>query len=271
MKISKITVLEFIGEFIATFILAFLLYTSPMLAGGIEPFVIAFMVMALWQIFSAIAKVQMNPAVALGEYVVVLLRSVVQKKFYLSELFRFLGYMLTQFLAFLAAFPLAAWLREEIVRFQMEKNEYGTSDEIKKQFLSTFAFGNSYTEGYIALAFVLEVLMAFLIVFAFIRMSNSAKFKQYTGLIWGLVVFTAIIFASQISGASFNPWRSLVPAIFEGGTALSQVGVYIIAPFVGALLAALLHAVLKWLEKPGKSKVIKSSEKKTVSKKGKKR
>ena len=41
-----------------------------------------------------------------------------------------------------------------------------------------------------------------------------------------------------MTGTSVNPARSIAPAIFEGGNALSQLWLFIIAPFLGAILAA---------------------------------
>jgi hypothetical protein len=41
-----------------------------------------------------------------------------------------------------------------------------------------------------------------------------------------------------------NPARSLGPALIVGGTALHQVWLFIVAPFVGAVVAAGLHLAL---------------------------
>jgi len=277
MKISKTTVLEFLGEFLATMIFAFVLFVAPMLAGGIEPFVIAFLFMAIWYVFSPIAKVHMNPVVSLGEYLTVFVDQIVSKKFIVGDLLKFLGYIVTQLLAFFAAFPLANWVRNEVIGFQIEKNAYTDSPEIRQSFITSFSFSNSYTANFASLTFVLEMIIAFLVVFTFIRISTSEKYKQYTGFVWGLVIFSVLILASQITGASFNPWRSLVPAIIEGKEALAQVGLYILAPICGAVIAGLLHSFLEWMGQSGRTKgtvsrVVKatSTVKRKVATKGKK-
>ena len=41
-----------------------------------------------------------------------------------------------------------------------------------------------------------------------------------------------------ITGTSVNPARSIGPALFEGGTALAQLWLFIVAPLVGAALSA---------------------------------
>ena len=47
-----------------------------------------------------------------------------------------------------------------------------------------------------------------------------------------------------LTGTSVNPARSLGPALVVGGTALSQVWLFILAPLVGAALAAIVHELL---------------------------
>jgi aquaporin Z len=47
-----------------------------------------------------------------------------------------------------------------------------------------------------------------------------------------------------LTGTSVNPARGLASAIFVGGHATSQVWLFIVAPLVGAIAAALLHMAL---------------------------
>jgi len=59
---------------------------------------------------------------------------------------------------------------------------------------------------------------------------------------FGLVMVHLI--GIPLTGTSVNPARSLGPALVVGGTALSQVWLFIVAPLVGALVAAIIHLVL---------------------------
>ena len=43
------------------------------------------------------------------------------------------------------------------------------------------------------------------------------------------------------TGTSVNPARSLAPAVLQGGEALSQVWVFIVAPLVGSAIASLVY------------------------------
>ncbi|MCC8356347.1 MAG: aquaporin, partial [Oscillospiraceae bacterium] len=48
-----------------------------------------------------------------------------------------------------------------------------------------------------------------------------------------------------LTGTSVKPARSLMPARFAGGTALSQVWIFIVAPLVGGALAAVVYGALE--------------------------
>lgn len=47
-----------------------------------------------------------------------------------------------------------------------------------------------------------------------------------------------------ITGTSVNPARSIGPAIFEGGLALEQLWLFIVAPLLGAFASALVWKVI---------------------------
>jgi aquaporin Z len=47
-----------------------------------------------------------------------------------------------------------------------------------------------------------------------------------------------------LTGTSVNPARSLGPALIVGGSALSQVWLFLLAPLVGAVIAAVVHLAI---------------------------
>jgi aquaporin Z len=47
-----------------------------------------------------------------------------------------------------------------------------------------------------------------------------------------------------VTNASVNPARSIGPALFVGGWALQQIWLFIVAPLLGSLCAALLHQLI---------------------------
>ena len=60
----------------------------------------------------------------------------------------------------------------------------------------------------------------------------------------GLTLVFVHIVGIPLTGTSVNPARSLGPALFAGGTALSDVWVFIVGPLVGAILAAIAYRVI---------------------------
>ena len=48
-----------------------------------------------------------------------------------------------------------------------------------------------------------------------------------------------------LTGTSVNPARSIGPALFAGGDALGQLWLFILAPLVGGVLAALVYQVAR--------------------------
>jgi len=60
------------------------------------------------------------------------------------------------------------------------------------------------------------------------------------GLAIGFTLVLIHLVAIPITGTSVNPARSLGPAIFAGGNAISQVWLFLLAPLVGAVIGAIL-------------------------------
>lgn len=74
------------------------------------------------------------------------------------------------------------------------------------------------------------------------RSSSNAKkgAGNFAGLAIGFSLILVHICCIPITGTSVNPARSIAPAVFNGGEALAQLWIFIVAPFVGAALSALV-------------------------------
>ena len=93
-------------------------------------------------------------------------------------------------------------------------------------------------------AFLIEVIMTALFVFAVLGATSKTSNAATAGIIIGFSLSVVHFIGIPITGTSVNPARSLGPALIVGGTALSQVWLFIVAPLVGGALAAGLHRVL---------------------------
>jgi aquaporin Z len=67
-------------------------------------------------------------------------------------------------------------------------------------------------------------------------------------LIIGLSLVGLILVGGPLTGASLNPVRSIIPALFAGGDALEQVWVYVVGPMLGAFLAVIFYRFLKFTD-----------------------
>ncbi len=104
---------------------------------------------------------------------------------------------------------------------------------------------NAYAEGMMVPALIAEVVFTFIFVLTVLGTTakeNSAP--KFAGLIIGLTLVLVHIVCIPITGTSVNPARSIAPAIFNGGAALSQLWLFIVAPFVGAILSAMVWKCL---------------------------
>ena len=90
-------------------------------------------------------------------------------------------------------------------------------------------------------AFVVEVILTFVFIMTILGVTRTKKTASIAGLVIGLTLTFVHLIGIPLTGTSVNPARSLAPAIFAGGDALKQVWLFILAPFVGAILAGLIH------------------------------
>lgn len=93
--------------------------------------------------------------------------------------------------------------------------------------------------------FLAEVVFTFVFVLVVLGTTDAKKgADNFAGLAIGLSLVLVHIVCIPITGTSVNPARSIAPAVFEGGAALSQLWIFIVAPFVGAALSALVWKLI---------------------------
>jgi len=106
---------------------------------------------------------------------------------------------------------------------------------------------NGFAEGATLQAFIAEAVFTFIFVLVVLGTTDAKKGAgNFAGLAIGLTLFLIHIVCIPITGTSVNPARSIAPAIFDfftvegGGTPLSQLWLFIVAPLVGAALSAVV-------------------------------
>ena len=93
-------------------------------------------------------------------------------------------------------------------------------------------------------AFIFETILTAVFVFIVLRVTSETANAATAAIAIGLTLTVVHLVGIPITGTSVNPARSLGPALVVGGTALSQVWLFIVAPLAGGLLAAGLHRLL---------------------------
>ena len=110
--------------------------------------------------------------------------------------------------------------------------------------------GLAGVNGSAAAGFLVEFLLTFIFVMVILGVTSS-KFKHgsFAGLIIGLSLTFVHIFGIGLTGTSVNPARSIGPAIMAAANGnpepLGSLWVFIVAPLVGAAVAALVYKFLE--------------------------
>ena len=115
---------------------------------------------------------------------------------------------------------------------------------------SEWAFGsNGWGAGYqneygMMAAFITETILTALFLFVILGTTSKLGNGTMAGLAIGFTLVLIHMVAIPITGTSVNPARSLGPAIFAGGNAISQVWLFMVAPLVGAVIGAILWRLI---------------------------
>ncbi|MEG0725384.1 MAG: aquaporin, partial [Mucinivorans sp.] len=112
---------------------------------------------------------------------------------------------------------------------------------------ATATGANSFAEGNLVPALIAETVFSFIFVMVVLGSTDPKTAKNssaFAGLAIGLTLVLVHIVCIPLTGTSVNPARSIAPAFFEGGAALSQLWVFILAPFTGGALAAVVWKTL---------------------------
>ncbi len=101
---------------------------------------------------------------------------------------------------------------------------------------------NALANGVTALGgFLFEAVASFIFILVIVTVTSESKGNaEIAGIVIGLTLVLMILVGLNITGLSVNPARSLAPALFIGDPALKQVWIFILAPIVGGILAAIV-------------------------------
>lgn len=210
MVVEEGLIQRMVAEAIGTFILV-LVGTSALIFTGNYVFGFGFALIAIVYAIGHISGAHVNPAVTLG----------------LAMTGRFPMFQVPYYWAGQVIGALVASLLARLL--------YGNVEN-----LGTTRIGEGYSA---ADGFVIELVMTAILVFVVHAVATDERSPAAaTGLAIGGTLLVIQIAAGDVSGGSVNPARSLAPAIVSG--TFGDLWIYLIAPFIGAVIGASAYAFI---------------------------
>jgi aquaporin Z len=215
---------KLLAEFIGTFALVFMGCASAVIAGdkiGFLGISLAFGLTVLVMVYAIgnISGCHINPAISIA--------MLVAGKMKAKETVR---YVLAQCLGAILASGTLLFIAQERWGYNIAVNGLGQN-----------GYGAQSPMGYSMLGcFIAEVLLTGLFLLVIFGSTSKDAPKGFAGISIGLSLVLIHLIGIPITGTSVNPARSIGPALFVGGAALSQLWLFVVAPILGGILAASL-------------------------------
>ncbi|HEX3471440.1 MAG TPA: aquaporin Z [Silvibacterium sp.] len=221
---------KYIAELVGTFVLVFGGVGSAVLAGshiGFAGVAFAFglSLLAMAYAIGPISGCHINPAVTLGIFIA--------KKINAKDAAL---YMVAQVIGAIIASALLLFIAQ------------GAPDGYSASVAGFGAngYGAHSPSGYsLGACFLAEVVLTGFLVLTVLGSTDIAAPVGFAGIPIGLVLVLIHLVGIPITNTSVNPARSIGPALFVGGWAIQQLWLFIIAPFIGAALAAIVYAIIR--------------------------
>ncbi|MCW9131669.1 MIP family channel protein [Bacillus paramycoides] len=216
-----------IAEFIGTFVLVLFGTGVAVIGGGIEgigtlgiAMAFGLSIVAMAYSIGTISGCHINPAVSIAMFI--------NKRMNAMELSY---YLVAQILGgLLGTATLVTILR---------------SAKLSLDNLGQNSFGTLGLSG----AFLVEFILTFVFVLVIVAVTGKKGSSSLAGLVIGFTLVLIHLLGIPLTGTSVNPARSIAPALFAGGEAISQLWVFIVAPILGGIVAAVVGKFILNTEK----------------------
>lgn len=214
---------KYLAELVGTFVLVFASCGAAVLAGDKIGFLgvslaFGFSLLAMVYAIGPISGCHINPAVTIGLLITGKMKGKDAP-----------GYILAQ---------IAGAILASAVLLLIVKGAPGGYDPAIAGFAAN-GYGEHSPGHYNLLsAFVVEIVLTFLLVYTVLGVTDLRAPVGFAGIPIGLVLTLIHLVGIPVTNTSVNPARSIGPAVFVGGWALSQLWLFIVAPMIGAVIAA---------------------------------
>ncbi|ATL47763.1 aquaporin Z [Chitinophaga caeni] len=216
---------KFLAEMFGTFVLVFMGCGSAVIAGSFVgnlgiAFAFGLSVLAMCYAIGHITGCHINPAISISMWAM--------GKLPAKDM---VVYIIGQVVGGILAAGLLYYIAQGNPNYNIDMNGLGAN-----------GVGEASPANYSMVSgMIAEVVLTALFLFVVHGATSSYNGNtSFAGLAIGLCLTLIHIVGIPITGVSVNPARSIGPAIFVGGAALSQLWIFIVCPIVGGLIGGLL-------------------------------
>ena len=217
---------KYVAEFIGTFTLVLFGCGTAVVSGqavghlGIA-FAFGFALLAMCYGIGPVSGCHVNPAVSLGVFAAGRMSG--------KDLG---GYIVAQLLGGIAAAGVLAVIAKGLLAgYDVSANGLGQN-----------GWGEGYQAGYaLSSGVVFEFVATLIFVIVILGSTQAGAPTQMAGLAIGITLVVIHIFGINITGVSVNPARSLGPAIWVGGKAISQVWMFLLVPSIAGIVSGAIY------------------------------
>ena len=216
---------KYCAELIGTMVLVFMGCGSAIVLGAATggghlavALAFGFSIVAMAYVIGGVSGCHINPAVSLA--------MLINKKLSVVD---FVGYVISQVIGAIIG---ACFLYMLVSSFGV----YDATGGLGTNGVGDIGFGG---------AIFVEVILTFIFIFTILGVTSDESKGNVAGIVIGLTLTFVHIVGIPLTGTSVNPARSIGPAIFAGGSALTDLWVFIVGPLAGAVLAVVIYKLLK--------------------------
>ncbi|XMB85888.1 MIP/aquaporin family protein [Mycoplasmatota bacterium WC44] len=96
----------------------------------------------------------------------------------------------------------------------------------------------------VLISLIVEIIYTFILMIVILGSAvDTRSHQKFAGIAIGFTIAIGVLIIGPVSGASFNPARSIGPAIISGN--LNYLWIYIVGPIIGTLLATYTYKLIK--------------------------
>ena len=203
---------KYLAEFVGTFVLVFVACGVAGQTGGslaVTSAAFGLVIVAMAYSIGNISGCHINPAVSIA--------MLCAKKMTMKD---FIGYVVAQFLGAIAGAAVLNAVVKDVTKL-------GT---------------NALYNGDALASFIIEAILTCIFVLAILGVTSKKEFGGAAGLVIGGALTLVHLLGINFTGTSVNPARSFGPALIAGN--LGDIWVFLLAPLVGGILAAVIYGFL---------------------------